>query len=102
MGYYTSHTITITDADGNDVTDNLIEDLAKHTGYAVLQYESIKWYNEESDMREFSALHPGLVFRVDGEGEEPGDIWTHWYKDGKQQSWVLDVVRPANPPEPWA
>jgi len=34
-------------------------------------------------MRAFSLLHPEVLFLIDGEGEESGDIWKQWFKNGK-------------------
>jgi len=36
-------------------------------------------------MVEYSKRHPKVVFKLSGEGEESGDIWTEYYQDGKMQ-----------------
>lgn len=105
MGYNTSHRVSITDAEGNDVTAQHIGLVAAQSGYdedQLLDGEECKWYDENEDMLALSEQHPNLVFRVDGDGEESGDIWTHWYKAGQLQQWDADVRRPDAPPRPWA
>ncbi len=45
--------------------------------------EPIKWYSVESDLTEFSLLYPEALFELLGEGEESGDIWKLYAKNGK-------------------
>lgn len=42
-----------------------------------------KWYDHEKDMKVLSGLYPNIVFTLDGEGEEQGDVWKKTFKDGK-------------------
>ena len=44
-----------------------------------------KWYEHQEEMREFSKLHPSVLFTLHGEGEENGDIWDEYYLNGKLQ-----------------
>lgn len=106
MGYYTSFSlstvtgnaetripITAEDADGNPVTvftrtpkpiEILREELSKQVGYNPFE-DSCKWYDHDKDMMAFSKLYPDVVFALKGEGEESGDIWVTYYKNGKRQ-----------------
>jgi hypothetical protein len=52
--------------------------------------EQMKWYDWKSDMEEVSSKFPSLLFILDGEGEESGDIWRAYFRDGK--SVVQDAV----------
>lgn len=47
--------------------------------------EPTKWYEHEGDMRKVSLEHPDLVFKLTGEGEENGDLWVKYFKNGKMQ-----------------
>lgn len=44
-----------------------------------------KWYEHEDDMKKISRKHPGIVFALKGEGEESGDVWMKYFRDGKVQ-----------------
>jgi hypothetical protein len=44
-----------------------------------------KWYEHEQNMREWSARAPDVLFTLEGEGEEAGDVWKKYFKDGKMQ-----------------
>ena len=35
------------------------------------------------DMKELSLRHPEVVFTLDGQGEESGDVWRMYFKNGK-------------------
>lgn len=49
-----------------------------------LEYsESVKWYEHDDEMRELSLEFPELTFKLHGCGEEDGDIWDAYYRDGK-------------------
>jgi hypothetical protein len=47
--------------------------------------ESCKWYEYDVDMARLSQQFPELVFLLEGEGEEGGDMWKRYYKNGKVQ-----------------
>jgi len=47
--------------------------------------ESCKWYEHEKEVSEFSKIYPDVVFELSGEGEESGDIWKKYFKNGKMQ-----------------
>jgi hypothetical protein len=87
MGYYTCHTLEIVGGH-NDILREIIEG-DPETFYGLdsdgSYVDAVKWYGHEADMREVSSEYPDLVFKLKGEGEEPGDIWLEYYKNGKMQ-----------------
>ena len=42
----------------------------------------MKWYDHDEDCAEMSKSFPGVVFCLEGEGEENSDMWKSYYKDG--------------------
>lgn len=53
--------------------------LDDHVNYG----ESMKWYSHEKDMDALSLLYPNLLFTLSGEGEESGDMWRQYHRNGK-------------------
>lgn len=51
----------------------------------IASTESYKWYENEDDMKELSKAFPDIVFMLHGEGEEQGDLWLSYHKNGKVQ-----------------
>lgn len=47
--------------------------------------DSCKWYEHEDDMKRLSKEFPEVVFQLNGEGEESGDVWVKYFKNGKMQ-----------------
>ena len=83
MGYYTRYKLTI--EEGDDYTTDHEEGVSENTGYSnCFEYE-IKWYSFDEDMKNYSKNFPDTVFKLSGEGEENGDIWYRYYKNGKVQ-----------------
>ena len=83
MGYYTRHKLEIVEGDDN-LTD-YAEQISKISDYADCFDDEIKWYEREENMIEFSKQHPQTLFKIIGEGEEPGDLWHEYYLNGKVQ-----------------
>lgn len=81
MGYYTKHELTVIgDQDNSIEHEKQISELAD---YSSCFDDEIKWYGCEEDMINYSLKYPELTFLIDGEGEESGDIWKAYFKNGK-------------------
>lgn len=50
-----------------------------------------KWYEHETQMREFSKCFPTVLFTLEGSGEESGDIWKQYFLDGKMQESKAEI-----------
>ena len=90
MGYQTYMCIEI--SEGGPALEQVAEKVGEVTGEpgvafweSALQGEGVKWYDRESDMRKVSTRFPEAVFTLRGEGEDPGDQWVEYYKNGKLQ-----------------
>ena len=86
MGYYTLYKL---DYDAELETSNKIHEFMKDNQdqyYGVLGEDSYKWYDHEEEMKTLSIEFPGILFRLDGEGEDQGDVWVKYFKNGKIQS----------------
>lgn len=99
MGYLTNYSLTLHNAteDQEAKVLNLLN--AKEIiGYALTDdfnaYDSVKWYDHKKDMIEISIAVPDVLFELHGEGEETGDIWDHYFKNGKAQLCKAKIVIP--------
>ena len=108
MGYYTTYDLKIIENEGrytisevvnymkkkfeqNDwyypfeyEFDDLLFDEAK-TNFEFDYEEQAKWYEHHEEMLELSKQFPEIVFCLHGDGEEQGDEWYCYYKNGKKQ-----------------
>lgn len=75
MGYYTRYDIS-------NNSEDVREALVIQSGYGCLESDSIKWYDWANDIKAVSLRYPGTEVHVSGEGEESGDIWKAFAKDG--------------------
>jgi hypothetical protein len=88
MGYYTRFTLsTVTNYDGNDYKELLVETL----DFSPFS-DSCKWYDHELDMIGFSEAYPKTVFKLEGEGEDSGDLWVKYFKNGRMQKCQAKIV----------
>lgn len=87
MGYYTQFELK-----AESLSSNPIQDLVENNGNARYtlnadgsSYQSSKWYDHEADLRALSKRYANYIFTLKGEGEEPGDIWIKYFKNGLRQ-----------------
>lgn len=99
MGYYTSFSLQAKIEPWN--VEALVEKLSELgvIGYAlekeywedshgIVEFDSndtVKWYSHDEDMLKISTAFPNAVFKLIGVGEEPGDIWDTYYKNGQME-----------------
>lgn len=100
MGYYTTYQLSLVNPPKDANIDRLKQELTEISGYGpdLFNYDSVKWYKWEDDTKAFSTKYSELVFRLDGEGEESGDIWTAYFHNGKcvvhsMPTWVAPPFR---------
>lgn len=96
MGYYTTFTLT---TEQNSLPDGFPEIFESVTGYKAyyrgnpgnhgsdceIVLINAKWYNWSSDIITLSQMYPDYLFILKGEGEENGDKWVNYAKNGKSQ-----------------
>jgi len=56
--------------------------------------DECKWYGHEEEVAKFSKIYPDVLFELSGEGEESGDIWRKYFKNGKIQICRAEIVFP--------
>jgi hypothetical protein len=105
MGYYTSYEMQIDKADLGKAVDNALVEM--FNGYSYIEYngggswyanDRVKWYEHEEDIKGISEMFPDVLFTLDGEGEDSGDVWRKWFKNGtKIGEWYLVFNRPTFP-----
>jgi len=84
MGYYTVYGLEI--VKGGKKNINYEQEISELSGYEDECFgEPIKWYNYDKDMTEYSLKHPDVLFKITGKGEDAGDLWYHYFMNGKSQ-----------------
>ena len=92
MGYYTDYTITTDKA----IPEDFDEKFEQITDYSIYDMEllNVKWYDHKDDMLKISKEYPDILFTVDGDGEDQGDVWREYYKNGRMQRVEPKVIWP--------
>jgi len=87
MGYYTIYTLCV--LNGNE---NIISKLREENEDAMYAIDEngvgrcmAKWYKHEEELKSFSKRNPDILFKLEGEGEENGNLWVKYIKNGKVQ-----------------
>lgn len=78
MGYYTRYDISNNSPEVKQAINEI-------SGYNDVECDEIKWYQHKDHCTQVSKMFPDELITVDGEGEEQGDQWRAYYKDGKSQ-----------------
>ena len=88
MGYYTSHTLIVKEPKHYDT---IAEALYKESGYGEDLFASAyTWYDQCDDCKRISAQFPDILFAIEGDGEERGDLWRRSYLGGE----MIDLLKP--------
>lgn len=101
MGYYTKFDLECIYPDGTMAEEcylfegkdleNLKKEIAEISGYNTPFSSEVKWYKHESDMKKFSKKYPSYVFKLNGKGEEEGDLWIKYFQNGKMQRTKVEM-----------
>lgn len=100
MGYYTRYKLTVVNQDHNQyalLTQFMATKPETSEGYEWREVfnmtsDNIKWYSYRQDVLNLSVEYPDLVFKLHGDGEEPGDMWNHYFKNGLEQRCKVKIV----------
>jgi len=68
----------------------------EYGGVSLTTSDACKWYDHDEDCAAMSKQFPGVVFKLHGDGEEAGDQWDAYYKDGLCQ--ICRALPPVFPP----
>lgn len=116
MGYYTNHNLKIYQIDNEEIDND--ESLKKKLEDEINKYilndlnleyavgsitedwpcDVAKWYYHQEDMIELSRHFPDVVFELEGIGEETGDMWKEYYKNGLYQDCTAIITYPEYDP----
>lgn len=100
MGYRTCHTITCQNENGStSLSNEMIAFLTETSGYGESDFDGtddVKWYDCDDDMILLSERFPNITFRIEGHGENFGDIWVKWFRDASciGHWWAPDILIP--------
>lgn len=91
MGYYTTYELS---AEDSSVQEDVERRAREISGYSSLE-DSCKWYDHDEHMLALSKEFPTITLRLDGEGEETGDVWAKWYRNGEMiGAWKAPAIAP--------
>jgi len=102
MGYYTRYKL---ETDPTEVLGAALEVAPDPLKWAVgddgNSGDSCKWYDHEQDMRAISLKFPDVTFKLYGDGEEQGDLWHKYFRNGKMQECRAVVTIPPLRKDGW-
>ena len=107
MGYYTKYKIKAVDENGSFIKKKkFFNDLKLYNGeaswekdsnnaFSLFDGEETKWYEHDDDLLLASEQHPTTTFILSGEGEDNGDVWAKFYKNGVFLVWRPEIIEPT-------
>ncbi|UMO76292.1 hypothetical protein SEA_TOMAS_107 [Streptomyces phage Tomas] len=109
MGYYTDFSLT---AEGSGpVYEKMMAERHKitfsHSNYDFTlgtwldrdYSDNLKWYEHEEDMKTLSSEWPNVLFILEGDGEEAGDMWKAWFRNGHMYKLTAKIVFETTKPD---
>lgn len=98
MGYYSDFSLEIIPE--NDTILKAIEHDETELAYIARGNRS-KFYNHEETLVKISLKYPEYIFKLHGVGENEGDLWDKYFKNGKIQRCVAEIVIPPMTEDGW-
>jgi hypothetical protein len=104
MGYITRFSLStikgpvLTDEKEKEIANELAKILYNDTSdhpplyFDDILEESMKWYECSADMKRISKMYPDYTFLLEGEGEDSGDMWREFFKNGMSKRIKARVV----------
>lgn len=94
MGYYTDYNLSFDTSidERQEVFDYIDETFGEYIDEDG--YTNSKWYHHVDNMRNVSIKFPDVLFTLSGEGEDNGDLWKKYFKNGKVQACYAEIVYP--------
>lgn len=68
----------------NDGSEYVITNIEDEINSCIL-YDSMKWYEYYDDMKNMSQNFPEVIFHLEGDGEDPDDLWVADFMNGVGQ-----------------
>lgn len=109
MGYYTTFELGVDDTGADPISlaqfNKDIEEEYEFGSYDLQvkwlvnrDCDNMKWYDWKEDVEKLSLRYPNLILWLRGDGEEAGDVWKAWFRNGKSVvvKPKLDFPTPAN------
>lgn len=91
MGYYTTFGLSVRNGEVTEEMQTKLKEIQPDyfSDYGLEDllegWYNAKWYDWEEDLIELSKTFPTEVFELSGDGEESGDMWRAYFKNGKVQ-----------------
>ncbi len=97
MRYYTNFALTA--EKDIELSEDILEEVTGYdwehvSGNTWRTTDSCKWYSSDEDMKNFSKQYPNKLFILEGEGEESGDLWKEYFKNGKFVHYQAELIFP--------
>ena len=107
MGYYTDYKLRVIDPDTMErvrtgVSEEIEGHLSEISGYGYVddnmfcggEIFGVKWYEYRRDMKAASLKFPDVILVLEGVGEETGDHWREYWKNGYVARYEATIMFP--------
>lgn len=92
MGYLTQYDLEVVGKSEQANKNKIIQELLEFSDEAKYAFDEqgdcidqVKWYEHKEELRKFSKLHPKVVFKLYGVGEENQEMWHKYFSNGLMQ-----------------
>ena len=94
MGYKTEYTLYVHNNIEGDMMDHQVNIEMLMSNEDLFGPSGCTWSDHETFMKRYSMKYPNTIFKLDGAGDTPTDLWRKYFRNGDMAHSIASIRFP--------